>query len=125
MKNLTRVSQVLHALSLILMLAIISIKFLPFSLALPTFDVLYVIIGVNCVAYILLAISIGIKVYQNLAQKDDTQAHKPVNTRQRILTIVWKTIYFAITVMALVYSALITVVAIFMVAYLGYALGNA
>lgn len=125
MKNLTRVSKVLHALSLILMLAIISIKFLPFSLALPTFDVLYVVIGVNCLAYILLAISIGIKVYQNVTQKDDTKAHKPVNTRQRILTIVWKTIYFAITVMTLVYSALITIVAIFMVVYLGYALGNA
>jgi hypothetical protein len=107
------------------MLAIISIKFLPFSLALPTFDVLYVIIGVNCVAYILLAISIGIKVYQNLAQKDDAQNHKPTSTQQRIVTIVWKTIYFVITVMTLVYSALITIVSIFMVVYLGYALGNA
>lgn len=125
MKNLTRVSKVLHALSLILMLAIISVKFLPFSLALPTFDVLYVVIGVNCLAYILLAISIGIKVYQNLAQKDDAQNHKPTSAQQRILTIVWKTIYFAITVMTLVYSALITTVSIFMVLYLGYALGNA
>lgn len=125
MKNLTRISQVLHALSLILMLAVISFKFLPFSLALPTFDVLYVIIGVNCVAYILLAISIGIKVYQNLAQKDDAQNHKPTSTQQRIVTIVWKTIYFAITVMTLVYSAFITIVSIFMVLYLGYALGNA
>lgn len=125
MKNLTRISQVLHALSLILMLAIISIKFLPFSLALPTFDVLYVVIGVNCLAYILLAISIGIKVYQTLAQKDDAPNHKPTSTQQRIVTIVWKTIYFAITVMTLVYSALITIVAIFMIVYLGYALGNA
>lgn len=121
MKNLTRVSQVLHALSLILMLAIISIKFLPFSLNISIFNALYVIIGVNCLAYVFLAISIGIKVYQNVTQKDNAQNHKPTSTQQRIVTIVWKTIYFAITVMTLVYSALITIVSIFMVLYLGYA----